>query len=103
MRNIARLNDVTVGTCYHPSHTIPVANMKGKIISGDSTVTVDGRPVARINDIVQTKCGHYDYIVGYRNDVFGSKREFARINDSVGKKGIYIGKIVSASGTTSTL
>lgn len=101
MRELARLNDLTFGTCYHPSH--PPLEVKGKIITGSSNIRIDGRPVARINDIVLTDCGHYDYIIGYRKDIFGNTREFARINDSIGKNGIYIAKIITASGTSSTL
>ena len=101
MRNLARLNDCTQGTCYHPSH--PPRPARGKIITGSPNVTIDGRPVARINDIVLTDCGHYDYIISYRADVFGNTREFARLNDAVGKNGIYVATIITASGTSSTL
>jgi len=101
MRSIARLNDITQGTCYHPSH--PPRPASGKIVTGSPDVTIDGRPVARINDIVVTDCGHYDYIIGYRKDIFGNNKEFARLNDLVGKNGIYIAKIITASGTSSTL
>ena len=101
MRGIARLNDVTKGTCYHPSH--PPRPASGKIITGSDTVFVDGRPVARFDDIVKTDCGHYDYIIGYKDSVFGDTQGFARLNDQVGKNGIYIATIVSASSTTSTI
>lgn len=102
MRNIARLNDITFGTCKHPSHPVPIP-ASGKIVTGSPDITIDGRPVARINDLVVTSCGHYDYIIGYRKDIFGNNKEFARLNDLVGKNGIYNAKIITASGTSSTL
>jgi hypothetical protein len=101
VRGIARLNDRTFGICNDPRHG-PI-EIGGRIITGSNDVSVDGRPVARINDLVATDCGHYDYIIGYRKDVFGNVREFARLNDQVGKKGVYIAKIITASGKASTL
>lgn len=101
MRGIARLNDSTFGICLHPSHAPREA--KGKIITGSDSINVDGRPVARFDDIVLTDCGHYDYIIGFKDSVFGDVRGFARLNDKVGKNGIYLAQIITASGTTSTI
>lgn len=102
MRGLARLNDRTFGTCNHSSHIIPL-EVGGRIVTGSNNVNIDGRPVARINDMVATDCGHYDYIISYKDNVSGNVRQFARLNDRVGKNGVYIATIITASGKASTL
>lgn len=100
MRGIARLNDRTLGTCKHPSH--PPITVGGKIISASGTINVNSRPTARLNDIVKTDCGHYDYINSASGTVIGDPQPVARLNDTVGKNGIYVAKIITASGDVST-
>jgi uncharacterized Zn-binding protein involved in type VI secretion len=101
MRGIARLNDSTFGTCKHPSHSSPI-QVSGKIVSGSGTINVNNRPTARLDDVVRTSCGHYDYISTASGTVTGDPKPVARLNDSIGKNNIYIAKIITASGDTFT-
>ena len=100
MRGIARLNDVTFGTCYHPSH--PPIPVSGKIVSASTKVFVNGRGAARFDDVVLTSCGHYDYILDPGTTVFAESRKVAVLNTPIGKNGIYVAQIISASGDTNT-
>lgn len=99
MRGVARYNDATLGTCKHPSH--PPITVGGKIITASGTLVVNGRAVARLNDLVKTDCGHYDYINSASGTVIGDPEPVARLNDTVGKNGIYVAKIITASGDVS--
>lgn len=102
MRGIARLNDVTFGTCYHKDHPPDGVKVRGKIISASGSVFVNGRGAARKDDVVLTSCGHYDYILDPGTTVFADKRKIAVLNTPIGKNEIYIAQIISASGDTNT-
>ena len=98
MKGTARLNDLTSGVCYHPSHMVPFPT-KGRIITASSDVIVNFRGAARLDDMVMTDCGHTDQIMTASGDTFNVK-PVARLGDKVGKSGIYIATIVTASPNT---
>lgn len=94
----ARLNDQTDGTCYHPSHAPRPA--KGRIITGSPDTEINGRPVARVGDCVETDCGHKDYIITGSGTVEVNGKLEARVDDQVGRDGIYKAKIITGSDDT---
>lgn len=98
MKGAARLNDLTSGVCYHPSHMVPFPT-KGRIITASSNVFVNSRGAARLDDLVMTDCGHTDQIMTASGDSWNIK-PFARLDDKVGKSGIYIATIVTASSNS---
>lgn len=99
MRNVARLNDKTFGTCCHPDHKGCVP-MRGRVITGSSDTFCNNRSVARLNDIVVPDCGHDRApIVTGSNTVFTNSRGTARINDNVQGK-YYSAVIVTGSPNT---
>jgi hypothetical protein len=99
MRGIARLDDRTDGICSHPSHIVPIP-VGGTIVTASTTMIVNGRGVAREDDEVLTDCGHTDLIQTFSSDTQADGRPTARLNDSVGKLGIYSATIISASDDT---
>ena len=101
MRGIARLNDRTRGICKHPSHSSP-RTVNGKIINASGDIFVNNRQTARLDDIVLTDCGHYDYIMTASGNISGDTKPVARLNDRVGKNGIYDAVIITASSDVST-
>ena len=103
MRGVARIGDKTLGTCYHPSHSSPVPNMKGTIITGSGDMQDQSKPVARLDDCVLTDCGHRDYInstSGTITNDAGLAKKVARLSDTVGRDGIYKASIITASTVT---
>ena len=96
MKGAARLNDLTSGVCYHPSHPVPFPT-KGRIVTASPTVFINSRGAARLDDNVMTDCGHTDQIMTASGDTWNIK-PFARLGDTVGKSGIYKATIVTASG-----
>lgn len=96
-KGVARLGDTTSGTCYHPSHLVPIS-VSGTITSASSTYIVNGRGAARLDDQVTTSCGHTDYINSASGTCIADPKPVARLGDTVGKNGIYIATITSASG-----
>ena len=98
MRGIARVTDRTIGTCYHPSHP-PLTNMGGTIITGSPNVQDENLPIARLDDRVETDCGHVDYINSASGTIENIKL-VARLNDTVGREGIYRANIITASTKT---
>jgi uncharacterized Zn-binding protein involved in type VI secretion len=101
-RGIARIGDRTDGTCYHPSHLVPLA-IGGTIITGSSKVVCDGnRLAATLGDEVETDCGHIAYIITATAKVLiGHKAQFvARLGDQIDDGAPYKAKIVTASNKT---
>lgn len=98
LRGIARVGDRTLGTCYHPSHP-PLENMGGTIITGSGNLQDQSKPVARLDDCVLTDCGHRDYINSASGTIENIKL-VARLNDTVGRDGIYNANIITASPVT---
>ena len=103
MVGIARKDDRTGGTCYHPSHETPLST-EGTITTGSPTVSVNGKPVARKGDTVVADCGHESQITGGSSAVItsGAEQNIARLNDTVGN-GPYEATIITASTTVSTV
>lgn len=99
MRGIARVTDRTLGTCYHPSHSSPVKNMGGTIETGSPNVQDQNLPISRLDDRVKTDCGHVDYINSASGTIENIKL-VARLNDTVGREGIYKANIITASPVT---
>lgn len=103
MVGIARKDDRTDGTCFHPSHDPPLST-GGTITTGSSSVSLNGKPIARKGDTVVADCGHSSEITSGSQSVTsaGLGEDIARLNDAVGN-GPYIASITSASTTVSTL
>lgn len=99
MRGIARVTDRTSGTCSHPSHLTPIQT-GGRIVTGSGNMFDENLPVARLNDMVETDCGHRDFIKSASGTIYndaGLVQRVARLDDTVGRDGIYDAKIISAS------
>ena len=95
-KGVARLNDETTGVCYHPSHLVPFPT-KGNITSASTDNLVDNRGIARKDDRVTTGCGHTDYIISGSAMRITNGRQTARLDDPIGRDGIYIATITTAS------
>ena len=98
MPNIARIGDLCTGTCFHPSHVVPIS-MTGTIQTGASTVTCEGSGVARIGDQVLTDCGHIGLIVSSSTTVFAEGAMVARVGVSVA--GDFVATITAGASTGS--
>jgi len=98
MKGLARVTDRTLGTCSHPSHGIPITT-GGTIITGSGNMQDQGLPIARLDDCVQTDCGHLDYIKTASGTIENVKL-VARLGDKVGRDGIYNADIITASTKT---
>lgn len=105
MRPVARLGDMTIGTCrVHGNGII------GIIIGGSLTSFTNGRPTARIGDSVFCRCGHTAKIVTgtIEHQHSNIKIVTARLGDIVqsisytGVIGPYTGVIITASLDTLT-
>lgn len=97
-RGVARLNDLTDGICYDPSHLVPLP-IGGRIITASGNTTDNNRPVARLGDTVLADCGHTSIIITAAPTVTTNSRGTARINDLVGS-GPYDARIITASPNT---
>lgn len=99
-RGLARIGDRTLGTCSHPDHEDPII-VGGTIITGSPNMEADGkRAVARLDDQVRTDCGHSDFIITTSATIVndsGLVKKVARLGDRVGRNGIYVADIITAS------
>jgi len=59
----AKIGDIWVGQCFHPSHIPSPIPMTGSIIGGSSDVFVIGGQSARFGDLVIGNCGHIGRII----------------------------------------
>ena len=98
MRGIARVTDRTLGVCSHPSHRTPIIT-GGTIITGSPNLQDQNLPVARLDDQVRTDCGHVDFIKSASGTIENIKL-VARLDDKVGRDGIYDASIITASPVT---
>jgi hypothetical protein len=98
MPGMARIGDRTTGVCRHPSHD-PAITVGGSITTGSSSVTDEGKGVARIGDTVTSDCGHIGNIVTASSQISAEGSLVARQGDSF--SGVYSGNIISSSGPTS--
>jgi len=81
--------------------SVPIGDAtKGRIITGSPDTEINGRPVARVGDCVETDCGHKDYIITGSGTVEVNGKLEARVDDQVGRDGIYKARIISGSDDT---
>lgn len=93
MFGVARVGDKTVGKCHCHIVTIDV---EGTIITGSPDRILDGRPVARLGDIIKADCGHTCKIITASSSVITNGRGTARLGDKGGDD-CYECTIVTAS------
>jgi uncharacterized Zn-binding protein involved in type VI secretion len=95
MPGIAKVGDIVSCTCCcHPP--IPCLGTVGFIITGASSVLVNGSPAARVGDIAICACGHPTFIVGGAANVTAEGIGVARIGDPV--SACPVGTIITGSG-----
>ena len=104
-RGVARIDDLTDGTCYHPTHNPPLQT-KGRIISASGDVNVNSRKIARVDDHVQADCGHISKIITGSPDSGGDSKGVARLDDLVGgeiegDQNYYKARIITSSPNVS--
>jgi uncharacterized Zn-binding protein involved in type VI secretion len=80
MPNIARMGDIAVGTCR--AHKSP-QGCSGPIVTGSSSFDVDGRPCARVGDVVSFNCGHSGVIASGSTSSTVDGKGIARVGDIV--------------------
>ena len=93
MPKVARVGDVTMGSC-----SVHGNNISGVIMTGSSNVTADGIPVSKIGDSVQATCGHVSTITSGSSIATVNGLPVARVGDSVGGSP-YVAVIISGSPT----
>lgn len=99
MTNFARLDDATIGTCYHPSHPEPIV-IAGKITSSAAKTTIEGKLVARLGDDVTSNCGHPAKIIAATGNITAEGKKVARAGDPF--SGVYVGTITGSASRTGT-
>lgn len=97
---IARIGDRTDGTCYHPSHLVPLG-VGGTIITGSPTVLTNNVPTARLGDLVETDCGHIGKIITGSTIDITNNILTARLGDSIDTDAPY--KAVIITGSTNVI
>lgn len=80
MPKIARKGDIAVGTCR--AHKSP-RGCSGPVVTGSSTTDIDGRPCARIGDVVAFNCGHSGVIASGSPTCTVDGMGMARVGDIV--------------------
>ena len=93
-RHTARINDRTIGVCYHPIHDSPIIT-GGRVVTGSGNIIPNQRLQARINDIVLSDCGHIGVICTGKDNVITNQRPTARIYDRT--NGYYVAQIITGS------
>ena len=93
---IARIGDRTDGTCYHPSHLVPLG-VGGTIITGSPNVFTNNIPTARLGDLVETDCGHIGKIITGSTIDITNNILTARLGDNVATDAPYVAIIVTGS------
>ena len=94
---IARITDIGVGQCSHPSHNGTIS-MSGYIITSAQTVYAYNKKVARVGDIVIGMCGHSGTIVTGSSNVITENKKTARVGDQF--IGDFTGIIISGDNYT---
>jgi len=94
MRQVARVGDIAVGTCF--CHQTPIS-VTGVIVNGSGVVFSNNKAVARLGDNVIFSCGHSGVIASGSGIVFSDNIGVAHINDIV--VGCMQAIIVSGDGT----
>ncbi len=99
MLGVARLGDMTIGKCYHPSHIIP-PTVTGSVVTASVDDFTNNRGTARLGDVVLSSCGHTGLICTCSMKTFVNNRGVARLGDLTA--GHYVANIVTASTNTIT-
>jgi uncharacterized Zn-binding protein involved in type VI secretion len=96
MLPVTRLMDIGLGTCIaHP----PIVHVTtGKVITSQSTVLVNGRPCARLTDMVITDCGGVGIIITGNNTTLISGLPISRLTSMF--VGTFTGTIITGSDNT---
>ena len=97
MLPVARIGDLTIGTCT--GHKPPKTNVRGKILTGTASFADNMVGVAKLGDVVMAECGHTASIITCSGSVKTDMMLIARVGDLVGRS-VYTGKIVTGEGTT---
>jgi len=95
---VARQDDATWGTCYHPSHNTPIT-VGGHILTAAEKTQCEGKLVARAGDTVISNCNHTGEIYeGSKTKVYCEGALVARKTDRF--TGYYIGEITGSADKT---
>lgn len=84
MPGSARVGDMHVGICGHGAICCP-HSVSGPIVEGSPNVFTNGRPQARLGDLVSHDCPHcgVGWISSASGSVFANSKGHARIGDTV--------------------
>ena len=99
MTEFARITDLTDGTCYHPSHDVPLVTA-GTVTGSASKTYVEGLLVARVGDAVTSDCGHPGTIIAASGNIYAEGKRTARKGDPF--SGTYVGTITGSASNTGT-
>ena len=95
MLPVTRLMDIGVGICT--AEVIPHSTT-GKVITSQSTVLVNGRPCARLTDMVITDCGGVGIIISGNNTTLIQGLPMSRLTSVF--VGTFTGTIITGSDNT---
>jgi uncharacterized Zn-binding protein involved in type VI secretion len=96
MLPVARVGDLTIGTCT--GHKDTLYNVRGKIITGANSDDVNMMGLAKLGDVVLADCGHTAKIITCSGSVYTDMMKIARVGDLVGASP-YTGRIVTGEST----
>lgn len=88
---MARMSDKTLGVCSSCDGN----TFSGKIITTQTIVMANGLPVARMNDIALSDCGHTGIIIGGAQKVFIQGLPACQLGTQF--VGTYTGKVISSA------
>lgn len=97
---MARLGDLCKVVCHN--HSKDRNYDDAEIITGSGSSTCDGRPIARLGDVVEAPCGHKGKIVTGSGVSTCDERPMARLGDQIGD-GDLEGEIITGSPTSTTI
>jgi uncharacterized Zn-binding protein involved in type VI secretion len=86
---VSKVNDQCQGFCI-----VCECYMTGQILTGASTVIVNGVPVSILNSIVQGSCGHIGTLITTSKNIAQSL-PIGRLGDSF--QGIFTGSVITGS------
>lgn len=68
MLGLARVGDLTIGTCT--AHQTTLTNVSGTVMTGSSCIFIDGIFAAKVGDLVISSCGHTGVIISGVQNIF---------------------------------
>ena len=77
---VARVGDSVSGTCTAHDDDTPFT---GAIVTGSGVTSVEGSPVARVDDTGTTSCGHNFIITSGSAIFFCDGKAVARVGDTI--------------------